>query len=161
MRRVYVLMLVVFTLASFLVVFIPAFLIRPFVSQSAQGLALSYQMRALSPVVTLVFWVPGILIAWRLWRFAPSITGKVATGFSILVLTAAAVLSRQNHFEWIFNPLPKPGYIEVSKASHVKDSEMVLGVRSGNEARAYPVQIMAYHHLTNDVVGGQPIVVTY
>ena len=161
MRRVYVLLLVVFTLASFLVVFIPAFIIRPFVAQNLQGLAVSYQMRALSPLLTAVLLVLGILIAWKLWRPSLSITGKIATGFSLFILCAAAVLARQNHFEWMFNPLPKPGYVEISKASHVKDSEMILGVRSGNEARAYPVQMMAYHHLTNDVVGGQPVVITY
>ena len=38
---------------------------------------------------------------------------------------------------------------------------MVLGIRLGGDSRAYPISLMAYHHLVNDVVAGQPLVVTY
>jgi hypothetical protein len=34
-------------------------------------------------------------------------------------------------------------------------------VKLGGESRAYPVRMMAYHHIVNDVVGGVPIVATY
>jgi hypothetical protein len=40
-------------------------------------------------------------------------------------------------------------------------AEMVMAVRFGNDARAYPIVQMAYHHVFNDEVGGTPIVVTY
>jgi hypothetical protein len=38
---------------------------------------------------------------------------------------------------------------------------MVLAVRSGAQARAYPIRAMAYHHLVNDTLGGVPLVATY
>jgi hypothetical protein len=38
---------------------------------------------------------------------------------------------------------------------------MVLAVKVGAERRAYPVAIMAYHHILNDSLGGTPLVVTY
>jgi hypothetical protein len=38
---------------------------------------------------------------------------------------------------------------------------MILAVRLGGEARAYPISQMAYHHVLNDVVAGVPIAVTY
>jgi hypothetical protein len=38
---------------------------------------------------------------------------------------------------------------------------MILAVRYSNDARAYPIREMAYHHILNDVVGGVPIAVTY
>jgi hypothetical protein len=38
---------------------------------------------------------------------------------------------------------------------------MVLAVKVGAEQRAYPVVIMAYHHILNDSLGGTPLVVTY
>ena len=38
---------------------------------------------------------------------------------------------------------------------------MILAVRLGDDARAYPISQMAYHHVLNDVVGGVPIAVTY
>jgi hypothetical protein len=39
--------------------------------------------------------------------------------------------------------------------------ELVLGVAINGEARAYPVDLLAQHEIVNDVVGGQPIAVTY
>jgi hypothetical protein len=38
---------------------------------------------------------------------------------------------------------------------------MVIAVNVQGEARAYPIREMAYHHIVNDVVAGQPIVSTY
>jgi hypothetical protein len=61
----------------------------------------------------------------------------------------------------MFHPLPQPGYVDASKASHVNDGDMVLSVEIGSEARAYPVPLMAYHHLVNTTVGKEPIVATY
>jgi len=34
-------------------------------------------------------------------------------------------------------------------------------VKIGDEPVAYPIRIMAYHHLVQDTVGGTPIVATY
>jgi len=161
MRRFYWLSLSLITVLSFLLVFIPAFLIRPFVAQTARGLALSYQMRALSPTWTLVFLVTGILLALGLRHSSLSRFRKSLIGLFLLILGASAVMARQNHFEWMFRPLPRPGYVDISKATHVKDSDMVLGIRLGRDSRAYPISLMAYHHLVNDVVAGQPLVVTY
>jgi len=41
------------------------------------------------------------------------------------------------------------------------DSEMVEGVFINGEAMAYPVKMMDYHEIANDVVGGIPIVLSY
>jgi Protein of unknown function (DUF3179) len=38
---------------------------------------------------------------------------------------------------------------------------MIMSVRFGDEARAYPISQMAYHHIFNDVVDGIPIAITY
>ena len=44
---------------------------------------------------------------------------------------------------------------------HNDPKQMVMAVRFGSDARAYPIRAMAYHHLVNDVLAGTPIVVTY
>ena len=41
------------------------------------------------------------------------------------------------------------------------DSDWVVGVEIGGEARAYPVAILVWHELVNDELGGRPIVVSY
>lgn len=69
--------------------------------------------------------------------------------------------ARQNHFEWMFNPLPNAAYAKVSEVNFVNDGDMVLAVEINGEAVAYPVRQMGYHHVINDVVGGKPITATY
>ena len=46
-------------------------------------------------------------------------------------------------------------------ASKLEAAEMILAVRYGDDARAYPIREMAYHHVLNDVVEGIPAAVTY
>jgi len=79
----------------------------------------------------------------------------------MLPLLASTWFARQNHFEWMFNPLANSAYTKPSEAVFVGDSDMVLAVENNGEAVAYPVRLMAYHHLVPDTVGGTPIVATY
>jgi hypothetical protein len=53
-RRVLAVILGTLTVGSFLLVFIPAYLIRPFVAQSSRGLTIAYFLRSVSPGATLV-----------------------------------------------------------------------------------------------------------
>jgi len=41
------------------------------------------------------------------------------------------------------------------------DCERVLGVALGGDVRAYPQRILVQHEIVNDVVGGEPVAVTY
>lgn len=43
----------------------------------------------------------------------------------------------------------------------VSDRALVLGVYINDEAKAYPIEIIGYHHQVRDTVGGEPIMVTY
>ena len=38
---------------------------------------------------------------------------------------------------------------------------LVVGIRAGGHAKAYPIRLMGYHHVVQDTVGGTPIVATY
>jgi hypothetical protein len=50
---------------------------------------------------------------------------------------------------------------ELTEQSQLEVGEMIMAVRFGSDARAYPISEMAYHHIVNDVVGGVPVTVTY
>src|SRR5262245_41529507 len=158
LRRV---LLVLMVLGSLLIVTIPVYLIRPFAPQTASHLNISYALRSASPLLTLAALIVGLLCAFPLWRSTSSRLTKAGLAVAGVLLMALAVLARQNHFEWMFHPLPEPGYVEAVKATHVKDGDMVLSLEIGQQARAYPVPLMAYHHLVNTTVGGEPIVATY
>jgi hypothetical protein len=38
---------------------------------------------------------------------------------------------------------------------------MVIAVAVNGVNRAYPIREMAYHHVVNDTVGGEPVAATY
>jgi Protein of unknown function (DUF3179) len=60
-----------------------------------------------------------------------------------------------------FLPATDPATIPASEARFLGPEDEVFGVVVGNEARAYPIPMIAYHHVVNDVVQGIPIAVTY
>lgn len=57
--------------------------------------------------------------------------------------------------------LDNPAHISASEAKYLNDSERVFGVSVGGEARAYPLRILDWHEMANDVVGGEPVTLSY
>lgn len=43
----------------------------------------------------------------------------------------------------------------------LNDREPVVFVQVGDDARAYPIQILIWHEIVNDTVGGEPLLVTF
>src|SRR6516225_7815721 len=41
------------------------------------------------------------------------------------------------------------------------DTEPVIALSIGDDARAYPLRVLIWHEIANDAVGGTPVVVTY
>ena len=143
------------------VVFIPAWLIQPFAPQTQRDLDVSFLLKSWSPTVTLVCTMGAILLAVFIWLNSRRWVGKIALALPLIVLLLFTWLARQNHFEWMFNPLASVTFVGASDANFVADNEMVLSVRINGDAAAFPVRQMAYHHVVQDVVGGMPITATY
>jgi hypothetical protein len=160
-RRAALLILIVIVLAGFAMVAIPVWLIMPFKPQTARGLEISYMLKRWSPLVTVVALVLALFLVWRLWAGARRWWRKAILVVLLLPLFASTWFARQNHFEWMFNPLARATYAKADEAGFVNDSDMVMTVKINGEAVAYPVRLMAYHHVVEDVVGGTPIAVTY
>lgn len=58
--------------------------------------------------------------------------------------------------------IDNPKFITVEQAdSYLSDNDLVLGVSLKGETRAYPLQILVWHEIVNDVVGETPVAVTY
>jgi len=60
-----------------------------------------------------------------------------------------------------FVPLDDPTFLAAQETEYFGDEELVLGVEFAGEVRAYPVRMLRYHHIVNDTVGGEPLLVTY
>jgi hypothetical protein len=167
---------VVSALTAIALFFIPAIIIQPFKHQTAFGLALAIALRQRAPWGTLLAALAAFGLAIVLWRENPhhdargSLTRKWwATGklwrrvvlcLGMVVVAFSTVMARLNYFEWMFHPVDSAQF-DAEAASKLDPHEMILAVRYGSDARAYPILQMAYHHVLNDVVGGVPIAVTY
>ena len=160
-RRLAWLALLLIILIGLAMVLAPVWIIQPFSPQTERGLRLSFVLRRWSPIVTLVgFTIVLVLTTW-LWRVSVRWWRKTAMVIIVLVSLASAWFARQNHFEWMFNPLANAAYVKASDAAFVGDTDMVMAVERNGEAVAYPIRLMAYHHLVSDTVGGTPVVTTY
>ncbi len=58
-------------------------------------------------------------------------------------------------------PIDRPKFIAISKATWLDAQEPVLVVDIQQDARAYPLQILLWHEIVNDTVGGRAVTVTY
>lgn len=146
-------------LATVALFFIPAFIIRPFRHQAPRALWLAMTLRQRAPLGTLLAALACVILALGLWRFA-SRWGKSALALTLVVVAFSAVMARLNYFEWMFHPIANPQFLAQSE-SKLDAKEMILAVRFGDDARAYPISQMAYHHVLNDIVEGVPVAVTY
>jgi hypothetical protein len=152
----------IFSLCAFAAIslfFIPAFIIRPFRHQSPRALLLAMALRQHAPLGTLIAALACFVLAFALWRTVRR-WRKAFLVLTLLIVTLTAVMARLNYFEWMFHPITGPQFVAQS-ASKLDPKEMILAVHLGDDARAYPISQMAYHHVLNDVVASVPIAVTY
>ena len=54
-----------------------------------------------------------------------------------------------------------PQFVSASGATFLQDSDRVLRLKLGDEAKVYPIKILNWHEIVNDTIDGKPVVVTY
>ena len=57
--------------------------------------------------------------------------------------------------------LVEPAMVEAAEATYLESTDRVFGVSINGDARAYPLRIMNWHEMANDVVGGVPVALAY
>ena len=148
-------------LSTAAIIAVPVWLIQPFAPQTDSALRISYFLKSWSPILTLAALLISVVLIVFLWRNSKRRFAKAFLLLPLLVVLPCVWFARQNHFEWMFNPLAQTAFAAANETDFVADDDMVLAVKINNEAVAYPVRQMAYHHIVADVVGGQPITATY
>jgi len=159
-RKLVWLMLFLLVVIVVAIVLTPVFLIMPFKAQTPRIMEISYMMRRWSPVVTVLGSLLILTLTISLW-LGGRWWSRIALVLLLFPVFAAAWLARQNHFEWMFNPLPDPAYAKAGEVTFINDDDRVMSVTLGNESVAYPIRLMGYHHVVQDTVGGTPLVATY
>ena len=55
----------------------------------------------------------------------------------------------------------EPKFVAPGNAAYLEDSDDVIGLKIGNESKAYPIKILNWHEVVNDTIGGVPVAVTF
>ncbi len=58
-------------------------------------------------------------------------------------------------------PLDAPRMVAAAEAAYLNADDRVFGVSLNGDSRAYPLRIMNWHEMANDVVGGIPVSLAY
>jgi hypothetical protein len=59
-------------------------------------------------------------------------------------------------------PIDEPRFVSIARAElFLADREPVIALEVNERARAYPIQILVWHEIVNDRLGGIPVAVTY
>src|SRR5215208_4428198 len=103
-RKVVWLSLFVLIVIVLAIVLTPVFLIMPFKAQTPRTMEMSYLMRRWSPLLTLVASVLILTLTIGLW-LGGRWWSRLVLVLLLVPTLGATWLARQNHFEWMFNPL--------------------------------------------------------
>ena len=57
--------------------------------------------------------------------------------------------------------IDRPQFVAGTAAGFLKAKDRILGIERHGIARAYPIKILNYHEIVNDIFGSEPIVITY
>jgi len=98
----------------------------------------------------------------------------VLVGTMLLLISVASVRAEEKHIvplDQIVSGGPPPDgipsidspkFISIDDGNKfLADSDKVVGVKINGDVRAYPLQILVWHEIVNDNVGGIPVAITY
>ncbi len=101
----------------------------------------------------------GVIAVAGFWQAYQSSKWLALPSFAVAVV-AAYVFNFQMAADVIFYQ-PKNLQMKNAQTNQIKKDKIIIGVEINGEARAYPIQLIAYHHQVLDTVGGKPVMVTY
>lgn len=111
-----------------------------------------------------LFRITGVLlIAYPCYHFANSASNRVKWTAVAGLLVWIVILYLFN-FRFLAEKVfyqPQTTLFLNAKESKISDRQLVLGVAINGEAKAYPIELIGYHHQVRDSVGGVPVMVTY
>lgn len=90
-------------------------------------------------------------VGWRRWLVPASLVLLAAVTYMANFKMAADQMFKQ----------PTSLVMQPAARNRVPLDRLVVGIEINGDARAYPLRFIGYHHQVRDVVGGQPVLVSY
>ncbi len=108
-------------------------------------------------VLGMVFFLPAAIYVFRNSKWWKKIS------LAILVLLYGFIFYLFN-FKFLADKMfyqPRNKMPASVSSNRVEKNKLVIGVTINGESRAYPIEIIGYHHQVQDTIGGEPVMVTY
>ena len=153
-------MLAVCAVLAFTAFAYPIYVMRPYRAQDAGQLAAALTVRSWGPPVATAAAFVALLVSVLLWRTTQRVSMRAASTLAAFAVIAFAALSHVNVYEKMFHRIDSPQTIPAGEAK-LDGDDMVLAINLTGHARAYPIRMIAYHHIVNDRLGDLPVVSTY
>ena len=103
------------------------------------------------------------LVVWAavaVWRASVSRKGRVALSLVVIISVGFLYLSHaMSAPAWFLQP--ESLRFARGATKEIPPEALVVGVALTGEAKAYPLDLIAYHHVLMDDLAGQPILPTY
>jgi hypothetical protein len=154
------LLLLLLVLLAVALVYYPLHVIHPFKRQEEAQLLFALAVKRWAPLLTAVFAIAGLILGIQLWRQKRGIWRRIGVTIGIVLLAVSAAAARFNIYEKFFAPVGAATFLPALAAKY-EPTDMVMSVQLDGQIKAWPVRTMAYHHVFNDELAGQPLVVTY
>lgn len=111
-----------------------------------------------------LFRVIGIaLIVWPTWTFLRS--GKIWVQWPpVVAIGVWLFVAYMTNFQMLAEKMfvqPKHTNLLTASNNKIPMQDLVIGVTIDGESKAYPIEVIGYHHQVRDSIAGQPIMVTY
>ena len=158
-RRFALYLIICFAVALAALIY-PIYIIQPFRAQGGRELRAALFVLRIRPWVEIAAAAFAIAALAQYWLRRPRNLHGMLAVLGALAVCGVAWLSHVNVYEIMFHPDMKPAFSAAS-ASKLDGGEKVIAVKLGGAARAYPIRIISYHHIINDVLDGIPIAATY
>ncbi|MBY0435563.1 MAG: DUF3179 domain-containing protein [Cyclobacteriaceae bacterium] len=138
------------------------YFIMPFPgSQEDESVQLAYTLQNNMGYVRLIGWVLILYPVISFFRSGSQMT-KVIAG---TLLAFYGLVFYMFNFRFLADKMflqPRTkSFLKADANKKVEGKQLVLGVAIGNESKAYPVEVIGYHHQVRDTVGGTSVMVTY
>ena len=102
-------------------------------------------------------WIPPVLKAESVFAWSREFP---KTDFSKTVVPLNEIKSDGPRRDTI-PPIHDPQYADVSSYRDIGNLEPVISIDFDGDRRAYPLRILLWHEIVNDVVGGIPVLISY
>ncbi len=137
------------------------YFIMPFPgSQESDTIGIAYFVQSNLSLIRVVGLVVLVYPVYQFFIAGPRVT-KIVVG---LLLVCYLVVFYLFNFQFLAEKMfvqPHNKILSAVEHSKVSLKQLVLGVSIKGESKAYPIEIIGYHHQVRDTVGGVPIMVTY